>query len=71
MIRTSQNAAFTPAHAQPSASSRPKNARLRGTIPPGPSACWAIAQPAVRVPVMFECTVHMNVYVPAGSAGTW
>ena len=27
-------------------------------------------QPAVRVPVMFEWTVHMNVYCPAVKAGT-
>ncbi len=85
MMITSQTNALTPAHAQPSASSSPNNARLRGTIIPVPSACWAMVlrsssrgrlarppadQPAVSVPVMFGWTVHMKSYVPAFNAGT-
>jgi hypothetical protein len=42
MMITSQTKAFTPAHAQPSASSSPKRARFRGTIIPVPSAGCAI-----------------------------
>src|SRR5450759_2937309 len=86
MMRTNHTVALTPAQPQPLASSRPKNARLRTTVPPGPSACSAICPPSraaagpppacragyltVSVPVMFGWTTQVKPYVPAGSAGT-
>src|SRR5918994_1186645 len=42
MMMINQTKALTPAHAHPSASSRPNRARLRGTTIPGPSARCAI-----------------------------
>ena len=59
---TSQTAALTPAQAQPSASSSPNIARLRGTIPPGPELLGhaAGAHEAVSVPVMFGWTEQTN-----------
>src|ERR1700690_1585376 len=48
MIRTNQTVALTPAQPQPFASSSPKKARLRTTVPPGPSACSVIYPPCKR-----------------------
>src|SRR5450759_212133 len=48
MMMTNQAVAFTPAQPQPFASSSPKKARLRATMPPGPSACSAICPPCER-----------------------
>src|SRR5215210_1110448 len=42
MIRMNQNAALTPAHAQPLASSSPNRARPRVRVIPAGSARWAI-----------------------------
>src|SRR5450759_2666730 len=42
MMRTNQTIALTPAQPQPFASSSPKKARLRATVPPGTSASAAI-----------------------------
>ena len=62
MISTNQNTALAPAHGQPSASNRPKNARRRAAGLRAGSAVCAIGQPpTLRVPVMFGWTVHMNV----------
>ena len=60
MMTTNQNAALSVAQAQPPASSRPKKARRRTIVVPGPSACDAIVPPyfAVRVPVMLGWTVQ-------------
>ena len=64
MIRTNQPNALTIAQGQPSALNRPKNARRRagGTARGAGIAVCAIAQPPTfSVPVMFGCTVQMNV----------
>ena len=63
-----------PAHVQPAASSRPNRTRRRGTVAPGPSACWAIVLPSCLLGRERAGHVRMDRAeegVRARSAPTW